>query len=121
MNDLNILIEQLEDLTRDGSPNSIFAAANRRSILDYEADRLEQIAKATRSIAFIAARKEKISVTEAEHLSRIDKKYTEKKMEALKAKLKSEQAKAGHNELILRRDTIKTCISSIQSSMRLNS
>ena len=119
MQDINQLLEELEQLTNEGSANSIQAAQNARSVAENAAERAEYIAKATRSAEVVRFRDEGKPVAEAEHRARISPKYEEKKEIEFKTKLSAEQAKARHQALLMQRDNIKTKISAIQSAMKL--
>ena len=119
MLDMNSIIQELEVLSKEGHPQSIFAASNKRTIAEYEAEKAEHMAKATRSLEFVTFKNKGKPVAEADHLARISESYEKRKEIALKKRYEAEQAKGKHNSLLMRRDTLKAYLSAIQSQMKL--
>lgn len=98
MFDMHVLLNELDILTDDRNPKSIFQANKRRILKEHEANYKEFLAKTAKSMEVKKFRAEGKPVAESEHLARTSERYMEAKQEHFTEALEAEKAKAIHNQ-----------------------
>ena len=116
---MNSMLDELEQLSCESHENSIYAASLAAIIANHEADKADSMAKSAKSLEMVNFKDMGCPVTLAEHKARTSENYKRFKSIAFDKRLNAEKSKARFQFLTMRRDTLKTRISALQSQMRL--